>query len=283
MVNESMQETWADAGVGWVANEATFDRVFTPFTQALMDRADIAAGSNVLDIGCGSGTLLKQAEGRGATVTGVDISEAMVEAARKRVPEATVTLADAQTATLQDGSAPPFDHIISRFGVMFFDDPVAAFTNIRRFVAPGGRLTFVCWRAGGTTMFTLGTSVLTDRLSAVGATSDASAPGPLAFGDDGRITQILSDSGWTDISIEPLDGECDYSTETSDGVEERLSTVFATSTGRNARVALYPELGEDGWAALVDEVRADVRRHRVDGKVTFVGETWLVTASSPSV
>ncbi|MEE3853138.1 class I SAM-dependent methyltransferase [Gordonia sp. LSe1-13] len=283
MVNECMQETWATSGRGWVENETMFDQVFTPFTHALLGAAAIEPGDRVLDVGCGSGTLLEHATRLGATAVGVDISEAMVAAAQRRVPGATVRLADAQTADLTPDSGQAFNRVVSRFGVMFFEDPSAAFANIRRSIAAGGRLTFVCWRSDDDPlMFTLGTSVLTDRLGGSGAVADPAAPGPLAFADADRVREILTDAGWDDIGIEPVDGMCDYGIDGSDGVEERLAMVLSTTTGQRARAALEPSLGLDGWAALVDDVRAEIRRHTVDGVVKFIGRTWLVTAGNPS-
>jgi SAM-dependent methyltransferase len=218
----------------------------------------------------------------GADPVGVDISEPMVTAASLRVPRATVLLGDAQTVDLS--SAAPgrqFDRVVSRFGVMFFDDPVAAFANIRQSAAPRATLTFVCWRRGDNPMFTLGTSVLTERLEAPSAPADPTAPGPQSFGDSDRVRAILADAGWTDVSIDALDGLCNYSVYDSDGVNERLAMILATTTGRRARAQLEPRLGAQGWAALVDEVRAELRRNLIDGVVKFVGHTWLVTATNP--
>jgi hypothetical protein len=157
---------------------------------------------------------------------------------------------------------------------------VAAFANIRRSAAPGGTLTFVCWRDPEDLMFSLGTSVLSARLEAPTAAPDPLAPGPLALADRDRTTAILTDVGWADITIEPFDGLCDYRVDGSDGVEERLAMVLSTTTGRQARAELEPRLGEAGWARLVDDVRADIR-NTTDGVVAFVGHTWLVTATSP--
>lgn len=201
----------------------------------------------------------------------------MVQEARRRVPTATVSLGDAQTIALRPATGQPFDRIISRFGVMFFDDPVAAFTNIRDAAAPGAPLAFVCWREGDNPMFTAGVDILAARLETPPATPDPDAPGPLAFGNADRVRAILDDAGWSNVDVAAFDGICDFGVDGSDGVEERLGLILSNSTGRQARA----ELDDDGWAAVVGELRDELRRNRVDGVVKFTGRTWVVTAVNP--
>jgi SAM-dependent methyltransferase len=276
VANEAMRDNWSERGTSWVANERIFEAVLAPFTEPILRAAALRSGHRVLDIGCGSGTLLHEAVSTGATAVGVDISDVMVEAARRRVAEATVVAADAQTADLR--TLGPFDRVVSRFGVMFFEDPVAAFTNIRSAAAPGATLAFVCWRAADNPMFTLGNSVLAAHLQNPALASASDPVGPLAFGDRDRARQVLTEAGWRDITIEPFDGVCDYGIGGSDGVEERLAVVLTSSTGRAARAELEPALGAQGWAALVEDVRAELRRNLVDGVVKFVGRVWVVRA-----
>ncbi len=282
MANDAMREHWASSGAGWVENEAIFDAVFAPVTATILATAELGADRRALDVGCGSGTLLEAAVAAGADAVGVDISPVMVEAAQLRVPEATVCVADAQTVDLLGAApGPPFDRVVSRFGVMFFADPVAAFRNIRTATAPGARLVVACWRGRDENpMFTLGTDALVARLDPQ-PTPPPDAPGPLAFADPGRVRSILDDSGWAQVDVQPFDFVCDYGIDGGDGVEARLATVLATTTGRHARAHLEPELGPDGWAALVDEVRAELRSTIADGgAVSFPGAIWLVTARS---
>lgn len=271
-----MRNNWSERGTSWVANERVFDAVLAPFTAPILQAVAIKSGDRVLDIGCGSGALLEQAVSGGAAAVGVDISDVMVAAARRRVAEATVLLADAQTADLR--ALGPFDRVVSRFGVMFFEDPVAAFTNVRAAAAPGAPLAFVCWRDADNPMFTLGNSVLAGRLETPVLASASDAVGPLAFGDRDRVREVLSAAGWQDIIIEPFDGVCDYGIDGSDGVEERLAVVLTSSTGRAARTELEPQLGAEGWASLVEDVRAELRRNLVDGVLRFVGRVWVVSA-----
>lgn len=277
-----MRKGWSVGGNGWVANQRVFDAVLGPCADAVLDAAHLAAGQRVLDIGCGFGTLLEASADVGAIPVGVDISDTMVAAARARVPSAVVLDADAQTADLRDEPAGGrFDRVVSRFGVMFFDDPTAAFANIRRACAPGARLAFVCWREGENAMFTLGSSVLLGRLEPQPEVAPG-APGPLAFGDPDRVRRILGEAGWTGVDLTALDTMADYGFDGTDGVEERVQVILSGSLGRMAREELEPRLGEQGWAALVDDVRAELRRHLVDGVVRFPARTWLVTAGNPA-
>lgn len=276
-----MRADWTGNAAGWVRHEAVFDAVFTPITAALLAAAALGEGQRVLDVGCGSGTVLAAAVAAGAEAVGIDIVPDMVEAARRRVPQATVVVGDAQTADLRTAApGAPYDRVVSRFGVMFFGDPAAAFANIRHATTPGARLTFVCWRAEGENpMFTLGTSLLEERLDPPRDRSP-DAPGPMAFADRDRLLGLLSRAGWESIVVGPLDVELDYAIDGSDGVEERLTMILSTSSGRMAQQELEPRLGPDGWRSLLDEVRAELRRHLVGGAVRFPGATWLVSATN---
>lgn len=281
-VNEGMRRNWTDGAAGWVDNDPIFDAVFAPVTAAVVRAAALEPGHRVLDVGCGSGTLLAEAVAAGADAVGIDISPGMTDAAERRVPEASVVVGDAQTADLL-AAAPgrAFDRVVSRFGVMFFADPTAAFANVRSALAPDARLAVACWRGRDENpMFSLGTNVLTDRLDPPPAPPAPDAPGPTALARRDRVASLLTDAGWTDIDVQPFDFVCDYAIDGSDGVEERLATILGTTSGRLAREQLEPELGPEGWASLLDEVRAELRRHRVDGAVRFPGATWLATAAN---
>lgn len=282
VANEEQQRAWAEQGVDWVTHAAIFEAVLAPFTDAVCAAADLHPGARVLDVGCGSGALLQRVTERGADAVGVDISEPMVAAARRRVPTATVALGDAQTVDLRTlGGGGVFDRVVSRFGVMFFEDPVAAFANIRAAAAPAARLAFVCWRDGDNPMFTAGVDVLAAKLESPPAPPEPGAPGPLAFGDADRVRAILADAGWGEVAVEAFDGVCDFSTATSDGVEERLTMLLANRTGVQARAEVTERHGADGWDAVVEELRTALRGHRVDGVLAFPGHTWVVTATNP--
>lgn len=277
-----MRRYWSDVGArGWVAHRRLFDAELAPFAEAVIGAVDPGPGRHLLDIGCGTGTLLELAVERGATGVGADIAPAMVAAAAERVPGASFVVADAQTADLAGDR--PFTDVVSRFGVMFFEDPVAAFANIRAAASPGAQLAFVCWRgAEENQMFTLGTSVLADRLDPPPERPAPGAPGPLGFAEPDRVRRVLASSGWAEVGVAPFDAVCDYGVDGGDGVEERLTMILATSMGWAARAQLEPRLGAGGWARLLDDVRAELRRNLVDGRVQFNGATWLVTATNPT-
>jgi SAM-dependent methyltransferase len=197
------------------------------------------------------------------------------------VPGARFEVADAQTDDVGAlGAAGGFDAVASRFGVMFFEDPVAAFGNIRRATKPGGRMAFACWRTEAENpTFTLGTAVLLARLPSPPA-APPGAPGPMMFADPDVVRAVLDEAGWSAIGTDRFDATCDYGTDGSDGVERRVRMVLSGQSGRLADEQLRPTLGEQGWNDLLDEVRTEIRAAITDGRVQFPGRTWLVTATA---
>ena len=282
MANETMRDNWAAGGQRWAENERLIDSSFTPVTEAIVAAAELGGATRVLDIGCGTGALLEAAVAAGTGAVGVDISPSMIEAAARRVPAASVVVADAQTTDLL-AAAPgdPFDRVVSRFGVMFFDDPVAAFANIRAAVAPGAELAFACWRAEERDVFMSGLAPLAARMATPFGPPTVDVPGALGLGTSVMVGDVLTEAGWTNVILEALDVNLDYSTDGSDGVEERLAMALSGVLGRTAQAELEPQLGPDGWQALLDEARAELRNHLVDGAVRLTGHIWLVTALNP--
>lgn len=285
MAKDSLRPDWTQHGAAWAEQDAIFDAIFAPATRALVEAADLTG--SVLDVGCGGGTLLEAAVAAGTDAVGVDISPAMVDAANRRVPGARAVVADAQTADLRGLIGDRgFDRIVSRFGVMFFDRPVEAFENIRRAAAPDGRLAFICWQEGSSNrIFSLGTKTLVSALDEPPERPAPGTPGPLAFADRDYLRSILDGSGWSEISIDPFTFESDYSTPDgaggrTDGVEERLAVILATSSGQLVSDRVRGTLGEAGWAELLDRVRADLRANLVDGAVKHPNHCWLVTAAA---
>jgi SAM-dependent methyltransferase len=279
MTNEGMAANWAEGAKGWVENERIFDSVFTPITRLILDAADLGTARRVLDVGCGAGTLIEAAVAAGTAAVGVDISPGMTEAAQRRVPTATVVTADAQSTDLL-AAAPgePFDRVISRFGVMFFGDPAAAFANIRAACTPDARMVFACWREDAREIATLGIEVFRAAMTDPVDPPAVGEPGPFGLADPDHLRKVLADGGWSDVELVPHDPVLDHSIDGSDGVEERLAIALSGMIGRAARAELEPRVGPDGWAGLVDAARADLRGRLTDVSVRTIGRMWLVTA-----
>ncbi|CAH0351830.1 methyltransferase domain-containing protein [Sphingobium sp. CECT 9361] len=196
------------SGERWVANQARLDAMLAVFGDAAIETAAPRAGERVLDVGCGAGAsslALAARVGAKGEVLGVDISEPLIERACALMPkEAPVVfqVADVGSAPLPESA---FDILFSRFGVMFFDDPVPAFAHMRRALRPGGRLAFVCWRgAAENDWVRLPMSAIRDIIPPP-APPDPEAPGPFSFGDRDRVARILTAAGYSDITIAPFD------------------------------------------------------------------------------
>jgi SAM-dependent methyltransferase len=200
------------SGAAWVDAQDLLDRLFRPFEDRLVKEAVEVSAAALLDVGCGTGaTTLALARRLGTAVRcqGVDISAPMIAVARRRAKEeaaaADFVCADAQGYPFETAA---FDTIVSRFGVMFFEDPVVAFRNLRRAAKEGAELRFYAWRSAAANPFmtaaerAAGPLLLTPPLRLPGA------PGQFAFADRDRVRRILEESGWSVIDIEPRDVEC---------------------------------------------------------------------------
>jgi SAM-dependent methyltransferase len=209
MSNEAQVAYWNDAaGVTWARFWAQLDKQVAPLGAEAMRALGVKPGERVLDIGCGCGQTgfeLAALTGEAGAVRGVDISRPMLEIARAR-PERPEWLAfdecDAQTGDLGHGI---YDAAYSRFGVMFFSDPEAAFRNILRALKPGGRLAFVCWRGLAENVWMREPMAAAAHLLPPQPPAEPYAPGPFAFADAGRVLKILLRAGFHDVTERRFD------------------------------------------------------------------------------
>lgn len=269
-------------GERWIANQARLDAMLDALGSTAIAAAAPVEGEQILDIGCGAGTtsfaLAELVAPRGH-VLGVDISEPLIARARERMPDgASVSfrIADAATAPLEAGG---FDLLFSRFGVMFFDDPVSAFRHLRRALKPGGRMAFVCWRSAAENDWVrLPMGAIKDIVS-LAPPPDPEAPGPFAFGDQNRVRRILNDAGFSDIAIEAFDHAIPYGAgETREAaIDDAVAMAFEVGPLSRA-LADQPD---DIRQRAVDAVRAAFATRPGDRSVMIDGAAWIVTARNP--
>lgn len=276
-MNEAMRDYWnADAGRTWAALQARLDLSLSPVTAALLSLAAPKDGESVLDIGCGSGeTTLALAAATGEA-HGVDISRPLLEVARARgdALESPAIFSEADAATLPgDGS---HDLIISRFGVMFFDDPTAAFANIRGHAAAGARLHFACWRTPKENGWTLAPMQALAPLMPPASPQDPHTPGPFALADPDRLAAILADAGWQDIDLQRFDFDMLLGEANEAETALEAAVDFSLQVGPAAK--LLREGGEAMRGAAAAALMDAYAPHVADGRVALPGSVWLVSA-----
>lgn len=267
---------WNDAGGSvWVEMQAQLDRMTAPFSRQAVEALAPAAGERLLDIGCGSGgsTLeLARRVGAGGQVLGLDISIPMLGLAKRRAAEAGLdnvrfVEADAQTTALEPHG---HDGLFSRFGVMFFDDPVVAFTNLHGALRPGGRLAFVCWRTLAENGWA--TVSLTAALRHLPAPPPPvpGAPGAFAFADPDRIRDILGRAGFSGIAVTAFDTKAGVG-----DLDQTLALVL-----RSGPVGALLREHEDKREVVAAAVREALAPHQTAEGVLLDAATWIVTATA---
>jgi len=275
---------WNDqSGERWVANQARLDAMVAVFGQAAIEAVAPATGERVLDIGCGAGAsslALAALVGAGGQVLGVDISEPLIGRARALVPLDTPALfqvADASSAELPEGA---FDVLFSRFGVMFFDDPVGAFAHMRRALRPGGRVAFVCWRgAAENDWVRLPMSALKGIVPPT-APPHPEAPGPFSFGDRERVARILNAAGFTDIAITPFDASVPFGEGQTWDAAIDDAVKMALEVGPLSRT--LADQPDDIRARASAAVRAAFAGRAGEQSVMIDGAAWIVMARNPA-
>jgi SAM-dependent methyltransferase len=275
--NAAMADNWN--GVGgehWVAHTDRHDRALQAYGRAVLDAAAIRPADRVLDVGCGTGWLSRAAARHAAegSVLGLDIGRPMVEAARaiaEREGPGNVRFdqADAQVHPFDPGAA---DVVISRFGVMFFDDPVAAFANLRAAVADDGRIAFVCWQSllandwllvpGGALAAHLG----------MPEADDPQAPGPFSLAEPDHVRAVLHAAGFADVTLAEEAHPMWLGTDADDA----FGYMRNNSIARTMIDGKPPELVERALAAL----RATLEDIAGPDGIQLPGRAWLVTATA---
>ncbi len=266
-----------EAGQKWVRFQELLDGQIRPLGRKAMDRAGVSAGEHVLDVGCGCGdTTLELAErvAPSGQVLGVDISAPMLERARERAAQKGVTgasfvQADAQIHDFPEAS---FDVVFSRFGVMFFADPVAAFANLRRASKRGGRLAFVCWQAvtENPWMAVPMMAVLPHLPNPELPNPDA--PGPFAFANADKVRRILGEAGYRAIEFETVREML------SIGGEAPLEQVvdFLLQMGPTGK--LLRGAPADLIERVAESVCTALQPYQTPAGVRMEGTAWIVTA-----
>lgn len=262
------------SGVGkaWAESWQITDRSFAGLTDRFLGLLESLPGRTVLDIGCGAGELSLALARRWpeARIIGVDVSPDLIEAARMRAgpyPHAEFELGDA-AVWANPGFSP--DLLVSRHGVMFFDDPAAAFAHLFTLAAPKARLAFTCFRWPQENPWISG---LAGIVRSEPVPSDPHAPGPFAFADPERVTAILAAAGWSGVRIEPIDFA--YVAGAGDDPLADARSFF----GRIGPLApVLRELDGDMRVAVEHKLEAWLMKNCRDGLVAFPAAAWQVTA-----
>jgi SAM-dependent methyltransferase len=262
------------AGRGWVEAQEVLDQMFKPLETLLADAISAKSPRQVLDVGCGTGaTTLAAARLLGARgrAIGIDISAPMIAVARlraerERIP-AQFICADAQAYAFEPASA---DMIISRFGVMFFSDPVRAFAQLRRAATDDAHVRFIVWRRATENPF-----MTTAECAAAPLLPDIparvpGAPGQFAFANADRVRSILEESGWAEIDIQPLDVDCTLPESELGRYITRLGPVGS----------ILQEADDLTRTKVSETVRPAFEPYVHGSEVRFTAACWMVSAQA---
>jgi SAM-dependent methyltransferase len=264
-------------GAKWVTQQARTDIMLAPVADALIAHAAVPQGANVLDIGCGCGAttlILAEKVGPNGGVTALDVSAPMLDVARRRLAgfdAVRCVVADAATYSFSPAAA---DLLVSRFGVMFFGDPVAAFANMRRGLKQSGRVVFACWRPiDQNPWMQLPLHAAYKHVPRLPRPAPDD-PGPFSFADPARVTRILTGAGLTPPRFTPLDVMIDLAT--GGGIEEAVEQ--ACEIGATSRA--IDGQPHDAVAAVKAAVREALAPHVTPTGVRLAGAVWLVDSAA---
>jgi SAM-dependent methyltransferase len=274
--NQEQLDRWETDGAHWVAEAERYDAMTRGFAEALFDTLSLQAGERVLDVGCGAGATAIEGAGRvrpGGVVLGVDISQPMLTLARERastsgVDDVEFVRADAQVHDLGNGE---WDAVMSKFGLMFFDDPEAAFANLARALRPGGRIAFTAWQGLMSSEWITVPGLPASAYVGMPEGIEPDAPGPFGLADPDRAVGILECAGFDDITISELIRPM----RVGDDVEDALAFFQSVPFVHDVIDAAPP----DRLAAALDAAREALVPYDGSGGVVMENNgAWLVSA-----
>ena len=275
--NKKQSEAWnGGESVHYVDHADRYDRQLAPFTEALLEKIRLTPRQSLLDVGCGCGALTLAAARFADLAVGIDISTPLTEVASERASRAGIdnvefVVADAQTHAFAPGT---FDLVVSQFGLMFFDDPVGAFSNLRRSLAPGGRLAFVSWQGipANEWLAVIASQVAKFvEIPEFGGVSKG--PGMFALMDQDETTALLKAAGFTEVAIESLAPAILIGGGGS--VDQSMEFLLGMGMARG----LVGLAGTDVHDEVVEAVRLSLtERYEPGVGVQFGAGAWIVTA-----
>ena len=277
IANREAEEFWSARASNWLEDQEALEIFGGAPGEAAIERLAPQPGERILDIGCGGGATtvsLARRVAPGGSVLGVDIAAAMVAGAQRRAAAAgcegaSFAVADAQ---VEDFGTQAFDAAFSRFGVMFFADPVAAFANIRRCLVPGGRLSFCCWQDPlANEWMLIPTMVVLGILGQAPPQQGPGDPGPYSLADPERVRQILEAAGFRGVDI----ARCNDTVEISEA-EVATRTDIALRQGLLAE--LLREASEETRQQAATALR-DALHSRMEGGIARQKRGYLVVGA----
>lgn len=278
MTNEALSSWDGADGDRWAREADRYDRMSRRFAAAIIEAVAPRPGEDVLDVGCGNGALLLAIAGMvtpEGTVTGLDISSPMLDVARHRANELSVdnvvlVHGDAQVAELERAT---FDAVVSRFGVMFFDDATAAFMNLAGAMRPGARLVFTCWRelfANDWIMVPAAAALEHVPMPELG---EEGGPGPFSLAGAEHVRMMLSAAGFVDIDLQELN----LAVTLGETVDDAIDFMRHGDMAEILFTGVDEEAVERGWTAI----RSVLDDAATPDGVDLNGSVWLVQARAP--
>ena len=265
-----------EEGAHWASEADRYRRMLQAFGDLLVDAAELSPGQVVLDVGCGCGDVSLAAARRiGPTghVTGVDLSTAMLEIARRRAEQERL---DGVQFVREDASAyraaQPADAVLSRFGVMFFDDPVQAFANLHRNLRPGADLRFLCWRELLVNEWMIVPGAAVAEVLPLPTGAEAGAAGPFALADPVHLEEVLRAAGFDRVGIEATEAPMWM----GEDAEDAVAFLRVTGMGR----ALFADAAPAAVAEALERAVAALAPHQGPDGVVLGGAAWLVSATA---
>lgn len=269
--NAEQAEFWnGRMGEAWAKAEARIDQLMMPLSEVAVAQMAAQSGERILDVGCGCGSTSIALSSAGAEVHGVDISQKMIDQAQlngKGLPGVSFAMGDAAVTAFENS----FNGVFSRFGVMFFSDPIAAFANIRSALVADGRMVFLCWQAPAENPWISIPAAVLQPFNPDQPAPDPRAPGPFSFADATYLRDTLEAAGFKGVEISSLK----KTLHLGDTVEEAMQFQSQIGPLSGLLAELDEATGKKAAAAVFDALSS----HCSDDGLKLGAATWLVSAS----